>query len=329
MKVTVYGLREDETDIFPQEAALQKVEIKTTPDMLDAETAVLAKGSDAVIIVTGCKVTEEVAAKLHESGIRYLLTRSTGFDHIDCLAIQRYGIRAANVPVYSINAVPEFTVMLILNLVRNFKRELRKLDNRDYTLSGIQGKELGSMTLGLFGTGLLGCQSIRMLSAMGSRILACDPFPRKEAEQYATYTTREELIKNSDLIFFHCNLTEDTRQLINKETIEQMKDGVYLVNTARGGLMNFKDVLDGLKSGKIAGLATDVYDKESVYFRKNCKGVTFEDEVLEELLQMDQVILTPHIAFYTDTSIRNLIKYALENALAFYHNHSCKNEIYI
>ncbi|WP_125141835.1 NAD(P)-dependent oxidoreductase [Clostridium transplantifaecale] len=328
MKVIVYGLREDEKEVFPQEAAIQHVDITVTTEMLNSATVTLAKGHDAIIIVTACKITDAIAKELSEYGIRYILTRSTGYDHIDSQAIRKYGIRAANVPVYSVNAVPEYTVMLILNLIRNFKTELRKLDNRDYTLSDIQGRELGSMTLGLFGTGLLGCQSIRMLNAMGSKILACDPYPREEAKQYVTYTTKEEIFRNSDLIFFHCNLTENTRQLINQETIRQMKDRVYLVNTARGGLMNFIDVLEGLKSGKIAGLATDVYDNESVYFRKNCEGITFDDPVLEELLQMDQVILTPHIAFYTDTSIHNLIKHAIENALAFYTEGACKNEIY-
>ena len=333
MRAYVYGLRPDEDDLLRQEveelrSAGNDLEIGSTREYLTEETAAQASGCDAVIIVAACRITDAVGAILQKDGVRYVLTRSTGYDQIDPEVIHRYGLRAANVPVYSTNAVPEYTILLMLALVRRWKPMEKKLEQQDFTLAGIQGRELGSMTLGLFGTGKLGMQSVRMLHAMGCRILACDPYPKEAAKEYVTYTTKEEIFRQSDLIFFHCVLTPENTKMINEEAIAQMKDGVYIVNTARGGLLDFPAVLEGLKSGKIAGLATDVYDKEAPFVRKDLSGKEIEDPVLKELLQRDDVILTPHVAFFTETSVRNLIRISLENFMEFEKTGQCEREIY-
>lgn len=333
MKAFVYGLRPDEVPLLKLEtdrlrAEGNDLEIGTSEDYLTVETAPLAKGYDAVLIVAACRITEPVAAILHEDGVRYVLTRSTGYDQIGKDAIRKYSIRAANVPVYSTNAVPEYTILLMLALVRKWKPMTKKLEHQDFTLADIQGRELGSMTLGLFGTGKLGMQSIRMLHAMGCHILANDPYPKEAAKEFVTYTTREEIFSKADLIFFHCVLTSDNTKMVNRETIAQMKDGVYIVDTARGGLIDFPAVLEGLKSGKIAGFATDVYDREAQFIRKDLSGKTLEDPVLAELLSRDDVILTPHVAFFTETAVRNLIRISLENFLEFEKTGQCEREIY-
>ncbi len=333
MLVVAYGVRPDEVELLDEEAAALRekeysVEVKQTPDYLTAETAGQAEGADAVMIVAACKITEAVAEKLHACGVRYVLTRSTGFDQIGKEAIQKYGIRAANVPVYSKNAVPEFTVLLMLSLVRHMKEMTHKFEAQDFTLTGIRGRELGSMTLGLFGTGKIGMQTVKILHAMGCKILACDPYEKEEAKAYVTYTDRDTIFRTADLIFFHCVLTDENRQMVNRESIAEMKDGVYLVDTARGGLIDFAAVLEGLKSGKIAGFATDVYDKEASFIRKDLRGQEIEDPVLKELLSRDDVILTPHVAFFTKTSVQNLIRSSYENLIEFETTGACKNEVY-
>lgn len=332
-KAVMYGLRPDEVPLLQKELEElrgrgQELEIITTPEYLTKDNTSLAEGADAVLIVAACKITEEVAEGLHRAGVRYILTRSTGFDQISREAIRKYGIRAANVPVYSTNAVPEFTVLLMLSLVRKWKLMKKKLSHQDFTLQGVQGKELGSMTLGLFGTGKLGIKTAEILHAMGCTILASSPHEKEEAKPYVTYTTQDEVFRKADLLFFHCVLNDATRQMVNRESIAKMKDGVYLVNTARGGLVDFEAVLDGLKSGKIAGFASDVYDKEAPFIRKDLTGEKLEDPVLAELLSREDVILTPHVAFFTETSVSNLIRLPLESLIEFETTGTCEREVY-
>ena len=224
--------------------------------------------------------------------------------------------------------VPEFTVLLMLSLVRKWKPMEKKLSHQDFTLQGVQGKELGSMTLGLFGTGKLGIKTAEILHAMGCTILASSPHEKEEAKPYVTYTTQDEVFRKADLLFFHCVLNDATRQMVNRESIAKMKDGVYLVNTARGGLVDFEAVLDGLKSGKIAGFASDVYDKEAPFIRKDLTGEKLEDPVLAELLSREDVILTPHVAFFTETSVSNLIRLSLESLIEFETTGTCEREVY-
>lgn len=332
-KAVMYGLRPDEVPLLQKELEEfrrrgQELEIITTPEYLTKDNTSLAEGADAVLIVAACKITEEVAEGLHRAGVRYILTRSTGFDQISKEAIRKYGIRAANVPVYSTNAVPEFAILLMLSLVRKWKPMEKKLSHQDFTLQGVQGKELGSMTLGLFGTGKLGIKTAEILHAMGCTILASSPHEKEEAKPYVTYTTQEEVFRKADLLFFHCVLNDATRQMVNRESIAKMKDGVYLVNTARGGLVDFEAVLDGLKSGKIAGFASDVYDKEAPFIRKDLTGEKLEDPVLAELLSREDVILTPHVAFFTETSVSNLIRLSLESLIEFETTGTCEREVY-
>lgn len=332
-KAVMYGLRPDEVPLLQKELEElrrrgQELEIITTPEYLTKDNTSLAEGADAVLIVAACKITEEVAEGLHRAGVRYILTRSTGFDQISKEAIRKFGIRAANVPVYSTNAVPEFTVLLMLSLVRKWKLMEKKLSHQDFTLQGVQGKELGSMTLGLFGTGKLGIKTAEILHAMGCTILASSPHEKEEAKPYVTYTTQDEVFRKADLLFFHCVLNDATRQMVNRESIAKMKDGVYLVNTARGGLVDFEAVLDGLKSGKIAGFASDVYDKEAPFIRKDLTGEKLEDPVLAELLSREDVILTPHVAFFTETSVSNLIRLSLESLIEFETTGTCEREVY-
>lgn len=332
-KAVMYGLRPDEVPLLQKELEElrgrgQELEIITTPEYLTKDNTSLAEGADAVLIVAACKITEEVAEGLHRAGVRYILTRSTGFDQISKEAIRKFGIRAANVPVYSTNAVPEFTVLLMLSLVRKWKSMEKKLSHQDFTLQGVQGKELGSMTLGLFGTGKLGIKTAEILHAMGCTILASSPHEKEEAKPYVTYTTQDEVFRRADLLFFHCVLNDATRQMVNREGIAKMKDGVYLVNTARGGLVDFEAVLDGLKSGKIAGFASDVYDKEAPFIRKDLTGEKLEDPVLAELLSREDVILTPHVAFFTETSVSNLIRLSLESLIEFETTGTCEREVY-
>ncbi len=326
MRMTVYGLRRDEVELFDKYAAENGVDISVTRRFLDAETVELAAGSEAISIVASCRLDAELARRLHELGVKYVLTRTAGYDHIDPDALRRYGLRCARVPVYSRNAVSEHTVMLLLALIRDLKSELFRVDRHIFRLPGAHARELGSMTVGIFGTGFIGGQTARMLSGFGCRILAYARHPRADLEGLVTYVTQEELFSSSDALIFHCSLNDSTRGIVNSGTISAMKDGVCLINTARGELMDFSAVLAGLRSGKIAGLATDVYVNEASFMRGGSGGEI--DPVLAELISMDNVIFTHHIAFFTDTAVDNLIKITFENFREFETTGSCRNELF-
>lgn len=326
MKLTVYCVRQDEAAPLRAQALERGIELELTPRRLTAETAALARGSEAVAIVASCRIDGETARALHEAGVKYVLSRGTGVDHIDLAEAARYGLRCANVPVYSHSAVSEYTVMALLALLRGLKGELSKVSALDFTLPAAPARELGSMSVGVYGTGLIGSQTARFLHGFGCRVLAYTPHPRSELDGIAEYVSADELFRRSDAIIFHCALTEQTRGVVNRGSLAEMKRGVYLVNSARGELMDFAAVLDALKSGQVAGLATDVYPNEAYFVRKNMAGSEL-DKVLTELVAMDNVILTPHIAFYTETAVENIIAVTLDNFLAFHGGGECANEL--
>lgn len=215
MKLTVYCIRDDEAGLFRTKAEELGVELELTPRRLTEETARAARGSDAVAIVTSCRVDEPTAAALQDAGVKYVLTRGTGFDHIDLAAAARHGLRCANVPVYSRSAVSEYAVMAVLALLRRIKGELRKVDGYDFELPLAPARELGSLTVGVFGTGRIGSRTARLLHAFGCRVLAYTPHPRAGLAGIVEYVSAEDLFRSADVIVFHCALTDATRGIVS------------------------------------------------------------------------------------------------------------------
>lgn len=327
MEVMVYGERDDEAIFFAAVAKREGIKLKCTHRMLTEDNVEEAKNSIAIVIVTACKITEYIACKLYSYGVKYILTRSTGFDHIDKAAVKKYQLRVANVPIYSHFAVSEYTVMLILNLIRRFPTILQKVERQDFTLEGILGTELNQMKVGIIGTGKIGEQTAKLLKVFGTSILAYTPHPNQQLENILTYVSLNELLSLSDIIVLQCSLNKFTRHLINENNIKKMKKGVFLVNTARGGLMDFEAVLQGLKCKKISGIAVDVYENEKEYFRKDCQEMQIHDPCFSQLIKMPNVIFTPHVAFYTHNAIRNLIQISFQNLNDFIQTGTCENEI--
>lgn len=327
MQITIYNERPDETILFDKEITRRGWTTVRTAQSAVKETLTLARGSCAIFITPTTRLTAPVIAALHEEGIRYILTRSTGVDHIDIAALTRYGMKMANVPVYSQHAVPEFSLLLALSLIRRFPQAEKRVRCLDFTMdAGIQGKELASMTAGVIGTGQIGGEVIRLLHGFGSKILAYSPHPKKALLPYASFTDIDTLFRQSDILFLQCALNESTMGMINSASISHMKDGVYIVNTARGELLTLTDVLSALRSGKIAGLAADVVPGESLYLRRQWKGQAFPLQEAETLLSMDNVIYTPHMAYFTNVSVQNIIAHSFEHLDAFLAEERCKRQ---
>lgn len=327
MKMLVMGHREEETRIFEKFNKNLKYEISYTHHILNTSNVEMTRGYDAICIAVNSIITEEIAKSLSELGVKYILNKLAGKDNLNLEAIYKYGLKAAYVPYYSPNAISEHTVMLILAALRKLKEQLHRINQHNFNIQGLQGRELRNMTVGVIGTGRIGCSTIKNLSGFSCKIIVNDQYEKEEIKSLAEYVSLEELLKKSDIIVFHCPLTENTYHLIDDRTIPMLKDGVCLINVARGGIFNTKAVLKALKSGKIASLAMDVYEEENTILRKDISSKELKDKEFEELLSMENVIYTTHTAFYTDEAISNMIETSLENLHEYEISGCCKNEV--
>lgn len=327
MKLLVFSARADEKELYQNANARWGFDVAYSPEALSAENVSMTKGFDAVQILVATRVDAALAKLLAQNGVRYLLSRTAGTDHMDAAAIRGCGLKAANVPEYSPAAIAEHTVMLALMLLRHMKRQFRKIESLDFTLNGLRGRELGSLTVGIFGSGRIGGEAARLFHAFGARVLVSSRHERGELKPVAAFVSREELFAQSDLLSFHCPLTPATSRMVDAAAIAGMKDGVSLINTARGGLFDFAAVLQGLESGKIASLGLDVYENENRFMRKNMREQGLDDPVLCRLLAMDQVILTPHAGFYTETAVRQMVETTFANLGEFAKDGACSNEL--
>lgn len=284
-------------------------------------------GFDAVWITTNCKVTKSKAEQLRKAGVRYIVSRAAGTDHMDPAAMKEAGLKAANVPRYSPNAIAEHTVCLTLMSLRKMKRELGMVAQYDFTLNGLKGRELRNMTVGVIGTGRIGAETIKCLSGFGCQIIAYDLYENQNVINYVTYLGLKDVIERSDVLILHCPLTKENERLINADTITLMKEGAVLINTARGGLMDYAAVLEALEKGKLGAAAFDVFEPEAPFIRKKVDRDKLESDTLKKLMEKDNVIYTAHMSFYTDTAIENMIMTTFDNLYEYEKTGHCSNDI--
>lgn len=328
MKIRVYGAQADEIPFYKKVQQAYGFEFTFATELLSADTVHLTKGFDALIIMTNCRIDRDVAQALKQYSVRFLAARSAGTDHIDVEAVHENGLSAANVPGYSPNAIAEHTVMTALNLLRHTKRAARKIDAGDFTMAGLKGRELGSMTAGVWGVGQIGVATIRLLKGFGCRVLSYGTHPSEEAEKYSEPVTTDTLLTASDIIFLHCPLRAQNYHMIDSRSIAGMKDGVFLVNTARGGLVDAEAILNALHNGKMAGYGFDVYETEAGFLRKNLGPDAVQDAVFKALLNCENALYTAHTAFYTDIAIESMIRVTLDNLKEYELTGTCRNEVH-
>ncbi|QHQ61578.1 lactate dehydrogenase [Anaerocolumna sedimenticola] len=327
MKVLLFHVNQDEIDYILECNQKFKFDLEMADFDFNFADSDRFTGFDAVWITTNCKVTKLKAEQLKKAGVRYIVSRAAGTDHMDLAAMRESSIKGANVPRYSPNAIAEHTLCLILMCLRKMKREFTMIMNYDFTLTGLKGRELRNMTVGVLGTGRIGTETIKLLSGFGCRILAYDLYENQSITNFATYSDLNEILSVSDILILHCPLTEENKRLINTDTITGMKDGAVLINTARGGLMDYDAVLNAIEIGKISAAAFDVYDAETSYIRKKADRDKFDSKTLKKLMENENVIYTAHMSFYTDTAIENMIKTTFENLEEYEKTGFCSNDI--
>lgn len=243
-------------------AAPSDITIDAVPDELGLENVASAQGFDAVVISGRSAMTAEVLDRLAELGVKYLATRTVGVDHIDVAHAHELGLRVCNTG-YPPEGVAEFAVMLMLIVLRRYKPSLWRQQVNDYSLGGLEGRELGRLTVGIVGTGRIGQQVARILGGFGSKVLGYDPYPSDAARATGIeYVPLEELYRRSDVVTLHVPLTEENRGMVDAEAINQMRDGVVLVNVSRGELIDVAAVTSAIEFEKIGALAMDVFADE-------------------------------------------------------------------
>lgn len=277
------------------------------------ETITLARGYDAVCIFVSDHVNANMIQQLYEMKIKAILLRSAGFNHVDVKAAEDK-ILVLRVPSYSPEAVAEFAMGMILTVNRHTHKAYNRTRDFNMSLNGLMGIDLYQKTAGIVGTGKIGQAMIRICNGFGMRVLAYDPYPNPKLD--AEYVSMDELMSSADMISLHCPLTSETRYIINRQTIENMKQGIYLVNTSRGGLIDTDALIDGLVAGKFGGVGLDVYEEEEGIFYEDKSGEIMQDENLARLMTFPNVLITSHMGFFTKEAMQAIAAVTLENAYA-------------
>lgn len=314
MKFVAFNVRDDERKYFENWSTENKIEVTLLKEELTSTTIAKAKGYDAVLGFQTGNYPDNLFDELAKFNVKVFSVRNVGVDNVDLETAGKYNITVTNVPAYSPNAIAEFTITQLLQLLRKQNLFRQRMAKQDFRWAPFVGEELGHMTVGVMGTGRIGRAAIQIYKGFGAKVIAYDPFPNPQLETEGIYVSQEELFKQADVITLHMPATDENYHCINEDSIKLMKDGVYIVNAARGALIDTEALIAALKNGKVKGAALDTYENEAPIFNHDLSGQAINDPMFKELLAMDNVVLSPHIAFYTETAVQNMVEVSLASA---------------
>lgn len=303
----------DELDIAKKLSSEYGIEFGYTAEYPTLKNAELARGADAVSC-TPCDMGAEMLNRLHEVGVKYITTRSVGFDHVDLQAAKALGMRVS-VTKYEPDGVANYAIMLMMMCLRRMAHILKRSEVQDYSLKGKLGRDISSCTVGVIGTGKIGATVVKNLASFGCTLLASDLYPKKDLP--CEYVSLEELYARSDVITIHTPATPESYHMICADTIAKMRDGVILINCARGAMIETEALIAGLESGKIGGAALDVLEHENGLYYYNRMGDVIENRSMAILRAFPNVILSPHTAFYTDEDVADMMRYNFDSLHRF------------
>lgn len=328
MKVLIYSAKDFEIPFLEKENDDQ-FQIKYIPERLTSETVRLALGFDAISIFSADDGSAKVLEQLKTFGIRYITLRSTGYDNINLEKANKLDIKVANAAGYSPNAIAEHAVGLLLALNRNLITANQQVLNNNFSLSNLVGFDLHKKTVGIIGTGRIGKVIAKIIHGFGCHIIANDLYEDQEVQQkyQGTYTDLVSLVKKSDIIFLSVPLTSETHHLIHADIISHMKKNAILINIARGGVVNTKDIIRALELKRIAAYGTDVYERESgIFFYDHSKN-ELKDPLLKKLIDLPNTLVTPHQAFATKEALSNIAKATFNSLRSWSMGASSQNEL--
>ncbi|MDO5545715.1 MAG: 2-hydroxyacid dehydrogenase [Eubacteriales bacterium] len=315
MKLAFFDTKSYDIPGFDRYAIPAGIEIKYYEPNLNRDTVSLANGFDAVCVFVNDTVDAEVVEKLYTMGVKAIVLRCAGFNNVDIKACEGK-LRVFRVPAYSPHAVAEHAMALLLTINRRTHKAYIRTRDFNFSLQGLAGFDLYGKTVGIIGTGKIGRVFADICKGFGMNVLAYDKFPA--ANSGLNYVELPELFAKSDIISLHCPLTDETRHIINADSIAMMKKGVTIINTSRGALVNTEDLITGIKDRKVGAACLDVYEEEGDLFYEDCSGHIVEDDKLVRLIAMPNVIVTSHQAFLTNEALDNIAATTVNNLTRFF-----------
>lgn len=328
MKTVLFSTKPYDRKFFESAGAGFSHELKFLEPRLTIETAELAQGFAAVCVFVNDQLDTPVLEALAAQGTQIVALRCAGFNNVDLKAAKERGMRVVRVPAYSPYAVAEHTVCLILALNRHIHRAYSRVREGNFLLNGLLGFDLHERTVGVIGTGEIGTAFTRIMRGFGCRVLGYDKFPNDVCRELGVeYVELPQLFAEADIVSLHCPLTPETHHLINADSIAAMKDGVMIINTSRGAVIDTRAVIDGLKRSKIGHLGLDVYEEEADVFFEDLSNVVIPDDTLSRLLTFPNVLITGHQAFFTEEALACIAETTLQNLADIENDGTCANEV--
>ena len=315
MKIAVFDVKPYYIPGLERYGPENGIEFKFFETKLNIDTAGLAAGSDGVCVFVNDDISEPVIDALRQCGVKLIALRCAGFNNVDLRAASGK-ICVVRVPGYSPHAVAEHALAMLLTLLRKTHKAYLRTRDFNFSLTGLVGANLFGKTVGVIGTGRIGRVFIDICRGLGMRVIAYDVYPAKDAD--FEYVALDRLFAESDVISLHCPLTPETTHMINEKSLDKMKDGVILINTSRGALIDAEALLEQIKKKKVGGACLDVYEEESDIFFEDLSGHIMDDDVLARLISMPNVLVTSHQAFLTDDALESIAKTTAENIAAFF-----------
>ncbi|WP_143960321.1 2-hydroxyacid dehydrogenase [Litoribacter populi] len=328
MKILFFSVKPYDREFFIRQNKPYGFQLDFFDEPLNHNTAVLAKGYEAICIFVNDSADPETLNLLAQQGVKLIALRCAGYNNVDLTKANELGIKVVRVPAYSPYSVAEHTVALILTINRKTHRAYNRVREGNFALNGLMGFDLKGKTVGLIGLGKIGIATSRILLGFGCRVLGFDVEKSDEVEKLGVeYCELDELYAQSDIISLHCPLTPQTHHIINGNSIEKMKQGVMLINTSRGALVDTQAVIQALKSGQIKYLGIDVYEEEADLFFEDLSDKVIQDDVFMRLLSFNNVLITGHQAFFTEDAMLEISKFTLSNISSYFKGGELENEV--
>ncbi|WP_124058993.1 2-hydroxyacid dehydrogenase [Vaginisenegalia massiliensis] len=330
-KIACYGVRPNEVDIFH---SLNKYHYQLTliPDLLTHDNIETAKDHDAVLLRANCVADRQNLSQLKDYGIKYVFTRTVGYNHIDLKAAQELGQIVARVPGYSPNAIAELALTMALSLLRNVQYTADRTSHGNFKVSPqMFSREIRKSTVGIIGTGKIGLTEAKLYKGLGARVIGYDIYQSDEAKEMIEFVELDDLLAMSDIVSLHpAYIPGQNDKMVNEEFINKMRHDAILVNTARGELQDNEAILKALKANKLAGFATDVLANEStIFFKEFDQENPIPDSTIKELVELyPRVLMTPHIGSNTEEAVSNMVEFSYDNFHQVLNNEECPNLLF-
>lgn len=328
MKIAMFSTKSYDETSFNSINQNYQFECQFFNFQLTESTAPIANGADVVCAFVNDDLSAPVLELLAKQGTKLIAMRCAGFDRVDLEAAKKLGMQVVRVPAYSPEAIAEHAVGMMMCLNRRFHKAYQRTRDANFSLEGLTGFNFFGKTVGVIGSGKIGLATMRILKGLGMNILCFDPYPSQVAiDMSVKYTTLDEIFSQSDVITLHCPLTPENTHLLDTDSFSKMKDGVMIINTSRGGLLNSASAIEALKAGKIGSLGLDVYDHEKELFFQDKSNDIIKDDVFRRLSACHNVLFTGHQAFLTEEALDNIASTTLGNIDAFLKDETSGNEL--